>query len=57
MILECFIGSIFGSAIGMWISGLIVLWEINKDFEKQNKKAREMIEELTTFKIKFEDVI
>ena len=57
MILECFIGSVFGSAIGMCIGGLIVLWGINKDFEKQNKKVREMIEELTTFKIKFEDVI
>ena len=57
MILECFIGSIFGSAIGMCIGGLIVLYGMNKDFQKQYKKNQELIEELTTFKIKFEDVI
>ena len=57
MILECFLGSLLGATIGICIGGLIVLYGMNKDFQKQFKKNQELIEELTTFKIKFEDVI
>ena len=57
MILECFLGSICGSLIGMCVGALIALYGINKDFEKQYKKTQQLIEELTTFKVKFEDVI
>ena len=57
MILECFLGSICGATIGVCIGALIAAYGINKEFQRQYKKNQELIEELTTFKIKFEDVI
>ena len=54
--IECVLGSLVGTLIGLCVSAFIVEWKMNKDYKKQLKEFKEAINELTTFKLKFEDV-
>lgn len=57
MILECIVGSLVGTLLGLTGSFYIVRYQLKKDFEREQKQFEDLIEKLTTFKIKFEDVI
>lgn len=57
MILECIAGSLIGTLLGLTGSFYIVRYQLKKDFEQEKKQIEDLIEKLTTFKIKFEDVI
>lgn len=55
--IECIIGSFIGTLLGLTGSYYIVRYQLKKDEKKWESDFKKLIEELTTFKIKFEDVI
>ena len=54
--IECFVSSLIGTLLALLGSFFIIRYRINKDAKKDEKLLKELIEELTTFKIKVEDV-
>ena len=57
--IECIIGSVIGTLLGLTGSFYIVRWQLEKDMKRKVKELRDLIEEATTFnfKVKFEDVV
>ena len=57
--IECIIGSVIGTLLGLTGSFYIVRWQLEKDMKRKMKELRDLIEEATTFnfKVKVEDVI
>lgn len=54
--IECVLGSLVGTLVALCASAFIVEWKMDENYKKQLKELKDAINELTTFKIKFEDV-
>ena len=55
--IECIIGSVIGTLLGLPGSFFIVRYQLEKDWKRQIKEIEGLIEELTTFKITIKDEI
>lgn len=55
--IECMLGSLIGTLLGLAGSALIVQYQENKNEKKKISELKKLIDNLTTFKIKFEDEI
>ena len=55
--IECIVGSLIGTLLGLTGSFYIVRYQLEKDWKRDMKKLDELIEELTTFKITIKDEI
>jgi virulence-associated protein VapD len=55
--IEAIIGSIIGTAITFGLVVGYMEYSAKKQYKKQKEDIQKLIEELTTFKIKLEDVI
>ena len=55
--IECILGSLLGTLLGVCGSAFIVLDQIKKDDEKRISELKKLIDDLTTFKVKFGDEI
>ena len=52
MILNCIMGSAFGTLVSIITSFYIVRYQIKKDIEEFEKNTKKLINEMTTFKLK-----
>lgn len=52
MILNCIIGSAFGTLVSIITSFYIVRYQIKKDVEEFEKNTKKLIDEMNTFKLK-----
>ena len=52
MILDCIIGSAFGTLASVIASFYIVRYQIKKDVEEFEKNTKMLIDEMNTFKLK-----
>ena len=55
--IECIVGSLIGTLLGLTGSFYIVRYQLEKDWKRDMKKLDELIEELTTLKITIKDEI
>ena len=57
--INCIIGSIIGTLLGLCGSFYIIRYQLEKDEKKWNENIKKLIDDLTTFnfKLKVEDVI
>ena len=55
--IECILGSLIGTLLGLTGSFFIMRYQCIKDWKREIKTMEELINEMNTFKIKFEDEI
>ena len=52
MILNCIMGSAFGTLVSIITSFYIVRYQIKKDIEEFEKNTKTLVDEMNTFKLK-----
>ena len=55
--IECILGSLIGTLLGLTGSFYIVRYQLEKDWKRDMKQLDELIEKLTTFKITLKNEI
>jgi uncharacterized protein YneF (UPF0154 family) len=55
--IECVIGSLIGTLIGMTGSFFIARYQLKKDFDAELKRIEQLIEDMNTYKITIKDEV